>query len=431
MHRLLSRLRTDKSGNFGIMTAPMIMPLVGVAGLAIDFSNALNIRTELSNAADAAAIGAVAEKSPGVLAAMAMTGDGTVTLAQDDARKLFFGQASVQTQGVSVDVDTSLSRTSDMLTSRVTFNASVPTTFLKILGKDSISISGTATAQNETAKFMDFYILIDNSPSMGVGATLKEIDALESKTGCAFACHQLDKEVNNYTIAKDLKVNMRIDVVRMATQALAERAKTDRLTNDQFQMGVYTLGARAEDAQLTTISGLTSDMDQVKKYTSTVDLMTIPYQNYKEDQLTNFDDALTAMNGTIINNASQGATATDRKKILFIVSDGVGDRQKPDTCTENVTSKGRCQEPIDASFCEPLKKRGVQIAVLYTTYLPMKKDADNWYDTWIRPFHDDIAGKMEACATPGFYFEVSPSEGIDTAMNALFAKVVHAPRLTH
>lgn len=72
-----------------MMTALLAIPLIGAAGLAIDITNALVVRNELYNAADAAAVGAVATSSPAVAAAMAMTSDGTVTIGQNDANKLF------------------------------------------------------------------------------------------------------------------------------------------------------------------------------------------------------------------------------------------------------------------------------------------------------------------------------------------------------
>jgi hypothetical protein len=60
--------------------------------------------------------------------------------------------------------------------------------------------------------------------------------------------------------------------------------------------------------------------------------------------------------------------------------------------------------------------RGVKIAVLYTTYLALPTNP--WYNTWIAPFNagpygpsvnSQIAANMQKCATPGFYFEVSPT----------------------
>jgi hypothetical protein len=37
---------------------------------------------------------------------------------------------------------------------------------------------------------------------------------------------------------------------------------------------------------------------------------------------------------------------------------------------------------------------------------------------------------MSACASPGLYFEVSPTEGISAAMKALFLKTISSPRIT-
>ena len=85
-----------------------------------------------------------------------------------------------------------------------------------------------------------------------------------------------------------------------------------------------------------------------------------------------------------------------------------------------------------------MKKRGVKIAVLYTTYLDLPTNA--WYNQWIAPFNagpygpsinSQIAANMQSCASPGLYFEVSPTDGISEAMTALFEKAVLQARLTH
>ncbi|MBB3454764.1 Flp pilus assembly protein TadG [Rhizobium sp. BK313] len=429
LYELSKRLIVDRSGNFGGITVLLAVPLVATAGLALDVTNALLVRTELYNAADAAAIGAVADSSPAVAAAMAMSGDGTVTVGQDDARKLFFGQASADLRNIPVNIDIAVTKAANMVTSTVTFNATVPTTLLQILGKTSIPIGGYATAQYQTANFIDFYMLLDNSPSMGVGATSTDITTMQNNTSdsCAFACHNLDTTNNYYNLAKKLGVSMRIDVVRQATQKLTETATANRSSPNQYRMAVYTFGSQAEKAGLTTVSDLSADMTQVKNSTDAVDLMTTPYQNYFSDQLTSFDTMLSQLK-TVMGTGGSGTTNTDRSKVLFFVTDGVGDSHKPSTCTKTLTSGGRCQEPIDTSFCQPLKNQNIKIAILYTTYLPLPKNG--WYNTWIAPFQSQISTRLQSCASPGLYFEVSPTQGIVDAMNALFLKVIRSPRLT-
>ncbi|MBN8954648.1 MULTISPECIES: pilus assembly protein TadG-related protein [unclassified Rhizobium] len=428
LRKFSGKLFLDRSGNFAITTALVAVPLIAVGGLALDVTDAMLVRTELQNAADAAAVGAIADSSPAVAAAMAMTSDGTVNIGQSDANKLFFGQASSDLQNIPVNVNAAVTRTGNVVFSTVNFTANVPTTLSQVIGKTSIPVSGSASAQYQTASFMDFYMLLDNTPSMGIGATLTDIQTMVAKTpdSCAFACHNLDTTNNYYNLAKSLGVQTRIDVVRQATQSLTDTAATNRTTPDQYRMAVYTFGTQAENIGLTSVSTLSSDMTQVKNTTSAVDLMTVPNQGYNNDQDTSFDTMLTQL-APIIGTGGGGTTTTDRQKILFIVTDGVGDSYKPNSCTEPTTG-GRCQEPLATAFCQPLKNQNIKIAILYTTYFPLP--TNGWYNQWIAPFQSQIGTDLQNCASPGLYFEVSPTQGISDAMNALFLKVIRTPRIT-
>ncbi|MGA2289432.1 MAG: pilus assembly protein, partial [Bradyrhizobium sp.] len=44
--------------------------------------------------------------------------------------------------------------------------------------------------------------------------------------------------------------------------------------------------------------------------------------------------------------------------------------------------------------------------------------------------NSQIAQNMQACATTGYYFEVSPTQGISEAMGALFQKVLADARIS-
>ena len=167
-------------------------------------------------------------------------------------------------------------------------------------------------------------------------------------------------------------------------------------------------------------------LDSVKSKASKIGLMSIPYQGYDSDQQTDFDRALSNV-GKLMGTAGTGSTSANPEKVVFFVSDGVGDAYKPTSCTKKLTG-GRCQEPIDITECSALKAKGYRIAVLYTTYLPLP--TNGWYNTWIKPFQNEIPTRMEACASPGLYFEVSPSQGISEAMSAMFLKIVTTPRLS-
>jgi len=428
---MLRKLFQDSSGNFGIISALLMVPLIGAAGLAIDVTSAMTAKATLQAAADAAAVGAIAEKSPGAIKAMLMTTNGNVDVAIQDAEKIF--RAQVSATGFQLESSSAqVVRQDNELKAVFTYSATVPTTLMRILGKQSITVSGQASAIFQTQTFRDFYLLLDNTPSMGVGATPADINKMVAKTSdkCAFACHIVDngKEDPNsyYNLAKKLGVTIRINVVAQATAALMDTAISVRESPNQFRMAVYTFGKKAEDTKLLEVSSLTDDLAAAKSKASLIDLMSIPYQGYNNDQQTDFDLSFKNI-GEKMGKAGTGLSAASPEKILFFVSDGVGDSKKTTGCTKMLTGS-RCQEPIDIKACAALKQKGYRIAVLYTTYLPLP--TNGWYNQWIKPFQSEISVKMQECATSGYFFEVSPSEGISQAMKALFLKIVSAPRLT-
>jgi Flp pilus assembly protein TadG len=429
---MFKRILGDRSGNFGMMTALLLVPIIGTAGLALDISDALLVKTTLQGAADAAAIAAVAENSAGVSEAMQMSSDGPLTAAIADATKIFVAQAGSGMGYELVSTDVQVVKTGSELKAIFSYKAKVPTTLARVLGQDAVTVSGTAEAVFQTQTFRDFYLLLDNTPSMGVGATPADVARMVNNTSdqCAFACHIVKDGVEDknsyYNLAKRLGVTIRIDVVAKATAALMDTAKSMRKSANQYRMAVYTFGEKAEDTKLLEVASLTENLDAVQTKAAKIGLMSIPKQGYDNDQQTDFDRALKNI-GTLVGAAGTGVSAGSPEKVVFFVSDGVGDAYKPSSCTKRTTG-GRCQEPIDIVECTALKAKGYRIAVLYTTYLPLP--TNNWYNDWIKPFQAEIPKRMEACASPGLYFEVSPSEGITNAMNALFKKIVSMPRLT-
>jgi Flp pilus assembly protein TadG len=417
-----------------------LVPIMGAVGAAVDYSRASNIRTQLHAAADAAAVGAVAKSSPAMAAAATMTQDGPIAAGETDALKIFNSQVTGKSSLYSnLSVTAVVKKTSANVTSTVQFTANVPTLILGVFSKGTISISGESKAANGLSAYIDFYLLLDNTPSMGVAATPADINTMVNNTPdqCAFACHDLADPNNYYNKAKKLGVQLRIDVVRQATQKLMDAATASTTVSGQFRAAIYTFGSSARNPGLTRIQSLTSNLSKAKSAAAAIDLMTVPYHNYASDTDTDFGDILTSMNKAITTPGS-GTASTSPQKYLFFVSDGLADRalgspkcsQPTSIQIDPQTGKTytRCQEPLDPSFCTTMKNRGVKIAVLYTTYLPLP--TSEWYNTWIAPFASKIATNMEKCASPGLYFEVSPSQGIFEAMHALFQKSVAQARLT-
>jgi hypothetical protein len=429
LNRLVRRFWLNRRGNYAVIVAIAAIPLFGAVGLAVDVTRALETKSRLANAADAAVLASLASGSPAMTQAMIMTGPGPIATGKQDSETFFKSNLRSDLLSHVYAVESDVRRGNSEVTSELKYQASVATSFARVLGIDSWPVQGTAKASISIDAAIDFYVLLDNTPSMGLGATNSDIDKLVANTPdkCAFACHALNNSDNYYNLAKKIGVQMRIDVVRQATQNLMDRAKKVRTYANQFRMAVYTFGAAATNMGLTQISGLSHDLDKVKSAAGAVDLMTIPYQNYNNDQQTDFDGTLTALN-KLIAKPGTGKGGDESQKVVFFVSDGVGDSNKPYTCTKKVhQSTGRCQEPIAVDYCAKLKARGIKVAVLYTTYLPLP--SNDWYNKWIKPFQNEIGVKMKECASPGLFFEVSPSEGISEAMDALFMKTISVLRL--
>lgn len=405
----------DRSGNIAITFALALVPITAAVGGAIDYSKSNNLRTQLQAAADAASIGSVAKSSPALKAAAAQAKDGAISVGGSDALKIFNAEIAGKT-GFTLDkVSATVTKSKGTITSLVEYTATVPASFMGMFGLNSISISGTSTASTDVPTFIDFFLLLDNSPSMGVAATPADINKMVSTTPdkCAFACHDLSDPNNYYNHAKKIGVTMRIDVLRLATQQLMDRAAQMAFYPDQFRVAIYTF-----NMDILQIAPLTSNLASAKTLASKIDLMPLPYHNFNNYQLTNFEAVIPAID-KLIATPGDGSAASAPEKFLFMVSDGVADYDK---------GGKRVIEPINFKLCEQVKKRGINIALLYTTYLPLP--TNSFYMQYVAPFQPKIGPTMESCASPGLYFEVSPSQGIAEAMQALFQKAVAQARLT-
>ena len=436
--RTVSRFRRDRSGNIAMIFGLALLPLLVAVGCAVDYSRANQIRSKLISAADAASVGSVAKASPGFIAAGAMTSDGEISAGEADARKIFNGNVFNQNGFTLTSVTPTMTKSGGTITSTVQFTADVPTMFLGVLGRSKVSVSGTSTSTANMPLYIDFYLLLDNSPSMGVAATPTDVTKMVNNTPdqCAFACHDYNDPHNYYNLAKTLGVTTRIDVLRSATQQLMDTAATTATYASQYRMAIYDFGASSATIGLRALFTLSTSLSSAKSAAGNIDLMGVYGNNdsYTADKDSQFSTVLPAISNAI--STPGPGTAAAPMKYLFFVSDGVADEPNS-SCLKPITGSNRCQSPINPALCDAIKKRNIKIAVLYTTYLQLP--TNNWYMTWIDPFNQgpfgpspnsQIAQSMQACASPGFYFEVSPTQGIADAMNALFKKAVADARIS-
>ena len=171
---------------------------MSAVGCAVDYSMASRIKAKLQSAADAASIAAIAQKSPGYIAAAKMTSDGVVPDAVTDAYNILDGNMKAVTGYANLSRNGTATKTGIKLASRIDFSADVPVTFLKLLGYQNISVAGSASSTASLPRYLDFYLLLDVSGSMGLPSTTAEAARLQQispdnfiqyPTGCTLACH--------------------------------------------------------------------------------------------------------------------------------------------------------------------------------------------------------------------------------------------------
>jgi hypothetical protein len=361
---------------------------------------------------------------------------GPISVGATDASNIFSGNMSGVTGYTLNSMTATVTKTGSVVTSTVQFSADISTMFLGVMNKSAMTVTGTSTSTASMPLFIDFYLLLDNSPSMGVGATPADVATMVNNTSdkCAFACHDLSNSNNYYKLAKSLGVTTRIDVLRTATQQLMDTAAATQTYSSEFRMAIYDFGGSSDTQGLRALFALSSSLSSAKTAAGNIDLMTVNGQNDNNDQDTGFTTIFPAINSAI--SAPGSGVSSAPQKYVFFVSDGVADESNT-SCLKPKSGTSRCQSPINTSLCTTLKNRGIKIAVLYTTYLALP--TNNWYNSWIAPFNlgpygpspnSEIALDMASCASPGLYFEVSPTQGISQAMSTLFQKAVADARIS-
>jgi Flp pilus assembly protein TadG len=483
---LLTGLGRDRSGGVVVLFAVALIGLTMFIGLALDYGRAVLAKSTLKTAADAAALTALSTAERDYV-----NNAGSAQMIQDAqaaARRAFIANAgkyysdltpspanatcanpciAVAVNGLTVTAD-------------VSFQASAASLFggwTNIPFIDISQVNGkSSVAQEKLPAYANFYLLLDNTPSMGVGATANDIQNLVNLTTnlsakvnghtyynpneaqCGFACHQTNPcsassppsdcgttttSKNNYqnnvfapyfdylTIARNNNVTLRIDLLRQAAQNLMALAANIDVANqipNELQFAVYSFGATATAAHnnaIAAVAPLSANTSVVATQVQSLDLMSIDYQNQYGDQQTSFDTAVPALNA-ILPNPGDGTSASSPQEYVIIVSDGV---------TDESLNGSRTIGPINTALCTAIKNRGIQIATLYTTYYNIPNNS--FFTAYVAPYlppqstTDKLAAAMKSCASsPELFQQVDVGGSISQALQNIFNQLMQRSRLT-
>ena len=196
--RLIGRFRKDRRGNIAVIFAIACIPLISAVGCAVDYSMATRMKAKLQASADGAAVASISQRSLGYVAAAAMTGSGSVGPGVTDANNIFDGNMSNASGYQNLVRTSTVTKTGLKLTATITYTADVPTTFMKVVGFQKLSLSGSSSASALLPAYLDFYLALDVSGSMGLPSTAAEALRMQAvnpdnykqySTGCTLACH--------------------------------------------------------------------------------------------------------------------------------------------------------------------------------------------------------------------------------------------------
>ena len=423
-----------KGGNVAILFALSALPLLLAMGMGVDYVSAARRRDKLNAIADAAALAAVTP---------AMMGQSS-TVARSVAISMFNSQASAAT-GVTMNAGSPVVAVTDTPSATgttrqvsVAYSATSSNYFPGVLGTSTIAIGGTSASKATTQPNMNFYLMLDTSPSMAIAATQSGIATLAAATpnqsgGCAFACHETNpgpggdnwgnpNNEDNYALARSLNVTLRIDLVQQAVSQMMDTANaTMPITKAVYNMAIFDFDIATHLIQTMTTPTI------AKTQTPNIQLLQVYQENWltrtngNYDEDTNWDSAMSDMNAVMATPGNGTNNLGDSpQEVLFIVTDGVVD--EPSGSNRKITSMG-------GNWCTFIKSRNIRIAVLYTTYNPLPQNS--FYNNNIAPFQPTIATSMETCASPGLFFQVDTGGDISTAMSTLFQAAVGAAHLTH
>ncbi|VAV89658.1 hypothetical protein MNBD_ALPHA06-851 [hydrothermal vent metagenome] len=149
---MVKRFASDQNGNTTVLFALALVGIVIVFGIAFDFSRALNTRTSLQGAADAAAL--------------AIARDTDITPANMQTRATDYFNANMQDQSFGNNYTITATEMNDPAGIEVNVVSDINTTFAGLVGMSSFDIKTKAQVMYSTTK-VELVLALDNTGSMG------------------------------------------------------------------------------------------------------------------------------------------------------------------------------------------------------------------------------------------------------------------------
>lgn len=229
LKRVAGRFIANRMGGTAVIFALCLLPAIGIMGLGVDYMQALSYKRRLDAAADSAALAAITaaqtyyNANNGSMTDAAVT-SGAITAGNAQGLRSFKVNAAASYSLVTGTPSVNVTRSLQTFTSSVGYTAQMPTNFGKLFGKPSFSLGLSTGSTLTMGSYIDFYLMLDVSGSMGLPTSDDGQTALakinpDNKTdypsGCVFACHYPGYQ--GYNLAKNPKYNIKLRVDSVAS----------------------------------------------------------------------------------------------------------------------------------------------------------------------------------------------------------------------
>jgi Flp pilus assembly protein TadG len=430
---LLARFRADYRGTSAVIFAFSMVPMIGILGIGVDYSGALSRKARLDAAADAAAVAAItaardyivangnSEAEPG------LTND-AVTAGQKQGAKTFALDASADASTLTGVPSVLVARNVQTITATVTYAAASPTTFGGMFGVRSFAVGSNTGSSLTLGSYLDFYLALDVSGSMGLPTSVADETKLQNVNGgCQFACHYSGND-SGYKAARANGIKLRIDSVGTAVAHLVQTAINTETLPNQYRIGAYPFVDDVMQAAALsyTFSGVAAVGAGLADNYLDAGLSTSASQSMGAGG-THFEKLLPDMQN-YVKTIGTGINQYSPKPFLFIVTDGMDNNQ---VYSNNNFNGSQPQEPNNFGYCQYAQSIGVVISILYIPYQPVINPtaAQKGESDQVNKIIPKIPADLQSCASPGFFFTANTDTDIDNALQAMFNQAVRAARL--
>lgn len=457
----------DSKGGVAIVMGLTIIPLVLASGLAADYAVLQSAKTRMDAASDAAVLSAI--KSAQLTYAKLSQTDpnpksAAETAGEEQAKKSFYAQAGKRALDLLGAPTIDVVIKGQDVTATVSYAAQTPTNFGRIAGIKMMNYNGEAGATLKMPKFVDFYLLLDVSGSMGLPSTpageaqLASLNKFDepgySGGGCRFACHEPGKK--GFDIARANNIQLRIDAVGGAVANLMEAAESMKMVEKQYRVGVYpfithvnsfvdlTTNLRGDKNSVETAINYDpkthmTDFGKLLDFLDDTKFVRDLNPNYVPNPKIPADTVGIGAGGTHINtvfneistkitSVGDGSGSLKAMPFVFFVSDGMQNSQYYSTSSgwQDFWYPNSIRA-MDPAVCSALKARGVMVSVLeipYPAFKPAYTDHSN-QEIKANAAQPNLPTALKACASSDKFYHVADTpENIAAAMDQMFRDAV-------